>query len=203
MSPLDAVLQFFADYGYYFLFVATALENIPVIGVFLPGEVIVVAAGVLASRGDLELSVVIGVASAGALIGTNISYWIGWRGGRALIERISRRFSADGSRIADADRYFSTHGPITVFIGRYMSGVKAFIPALAGAHKMSYWRFFVFATLGIATWTVVAAVLGFYFAENWDTLITVMKTVGWIVPILVLLILGVIWYRRRRAATSQ
>lgn len=197
MNLLETLLRFFAVYGYYFLFLATALENIPVVGIFLPGEVIVVAAGFFASSGEFDLTAVILVACSGALAGTVASYVLGYRGGRALIEIIAIRLKVDGDRLQDADRYFSTHGPVTVFIGRYLTGVKAFIPALAGAHKMEFGRFVAFATLGIASWTVLAGALGFFFGRNWVLLINIIKGAGWFILAVILLLIFIIRYRKR------
>jgi len=200
MALLDIVLNIFVLYGYIFLFFATALENVPILGAFLPGEVIVVAAGFFASGGDFDLTTVILLACAGAFVGTNISYGLGYWGGRTLIEAIAKKLHVDVDRLRDADRYFETHGPVTVFIGRYMSGVKAFIPALAGAHRMPYWRFLFFSTLGLVSWTFAAALLGFYFGRNWEALIGIIRTIGWVVPVLLILLLALFWYSRRRRA---
>ncbi len=204
MAVLETVQSLFISYGYYFLFFATALENIPVIGAFMPGEVIVVAAGFTAASGELELSKVILIATGGAFIGSNISYLMGRWGGRALIERIAKRLRMDGDRLDAADRYFSNHGPITVFVGRYMSGIKAFIPALAGAHHMPFGRFLVFSSLGIITWTIAASLLGFYFGQNWGALMRVFKAVGWLIPAVILLgALALVYFRRRRPGSKR
>lgn len=199
MGSLQIIFRFFLAYGYYFLFLATAGENIPVVGVFLPGELIVVAAGFFAAQGRFELHLVILVACGGAMAGTIASYVLGYKGGRPLIEAIAARFGVDGDRIADADNYFSTHGPLTVFVGRYMTGVKAFIPALAGAHRMRFSGFVVFALMGVVSWTLLAASLGFFFGANWGLLIKLIKTAGWVVFAVISLVIIVI-VRRRRAA---
>lgn len=203
MSLLEIVLDIFVTYGYFFLFFATAFENVPVVGAFLPGEVIVVAAGFFASSGDFNLTLVILVAGVGAFVGTNLSYGLGYWGGRTLIEKFARRVGMDGDRLRDADRYFHTHGPITVFVGRYMSGIKAFVPALAGAHRMNYWRFLFFSTLGVISWTIVAATLGFYFGRNWETLIDIIKTIGWAIPVVIVVVIALFWYRRKRRAEQS
>jgi membrane protein DedA with SNARE-associated domain len=203
LEILNTLLRFFISYGYFFLFLATALENIPVIGAFLPGEVIVVAAGFFASSGDFDLTTVIVVACLGAFIGTNISYGLGYWGGRALLESLGKKFHFDGDKLKVADRYFQTHGPLTVFVGRYMSGVKAFIPALAGTHRMRLRRFEVFSSLGIVSWTIIAALLGYYFGRNWGTLVAIMKTVGWAVPALIILALLVAWFIRKRLRQAE
>ncbi len=198
MDILQAILNLFVRYGYFFLFFATALENIPVVGIFLPGEAVVVAAGFFAAGGDFDLAAVIGVAAVGSLIGTICSYALGYWGGRPLLERVAAKARVDGDRLNDADEYFSTHGHITVFVGRYLTGIKAFIPALAGAHRMGFTRFLVFAALGIATWTVLAAVLGYFFGANWAALIRAIKMVGWLILLLAVLAAAAWWLRRRR-----
>ena len=199
MGSLQIIFRIFLAYGYYFLFLATAGENIPVVGVFLPGELIVVAAGFFAAQGRFQLPLVITVACLGAMVGTIASYILGYKSGRPLIELMAAKFGVDGERIADADNYFSTHGPLTVFVGRYLTGVKAFIPALAGAHRMRFSGFVVFALLGVVSWTILAASLGFFFGANWGLLIKLIKTVGWAVLAVVGLAVIVI-VRRRRAS---
>ncbi|HEB12249.1 MAG TPA: DedA family protein [Actinobacteria bacterium] len=198
MGVVDWFLQFLNVYGYYFLFFATLLENIPVVGIFLPGEIIVVAAGFAAASGEYNIVNVLLVAFSGSLIGTSISYFLGYRGGRSLIELIATKFGVDGKRLDTADKYFTTHGNITVFIGRYLTGVKAFIPALAGAHRMRFSRFIVFATIGVVSWTILAALLGYFFGANWDALIEVIKTVGWVLTLIIIIVLALVLLRRRR-----
>jgi len=197
MNILNSILNLFIAYGYFFLFFATALENIPIVGMFLPGEIVVVAAGFYAASGDFNLTIVIFVACAGAWVGTICSYALGFWGGRSFLEMLAAKFRVDGDRLRGADRYFSTHGHITVFVGRYLTGVKAIIPALAGAHRMRFAKFLVFSALGVVTWTSAAALLGYFFGANWPYLIKLIKTAGWLVFLLVAVIAGLILYRRR------
>jgi len=198
MEILQAILNLFVRYGYFFLFFATALENIPVVGIFLPGEVVVVAAGFFAASGEFDPVTVVLVAVAGAFIGTVCSYALGFWGGRQMIEAVANKVRLDGERLKDADEYFTTHGHITVFVGRYLTGIKAFVPALAGTHRMSFPVFLVFAFLGIATWTILATILGYFFGSNWVALIRIIKTAGWLILSLVVLFIAAIWYRRHR-----
>lgn len=197
MNVLQAILNLFIRYGYFFLFFATALENIPVVGMFLPGEVIVVAAGFFAASGKFDVPAVMLVAVLGAFLGTICSYALGFWGGRSFLEALAAKLRVDGDRLNSADRYFSTHGHITVFVGRYLSGVKAFIPALAGTHRMRFRVFLPFAFLAIVTWTVLATLLGYFFGANWPLLMKIMRTAGWLVLLLAVLIAGGIWRARR------
>lgn len=203
MDILQTILNLFIYYGYFFLFFATALENIPVIGMFLPGEVIVVAAGFFAASGEFDFATVIIVSAIGAFVGTIGSYAIGFYGGRSFLEAIATRLRVDGGRLNSADRYFHSHGHITVFVGRYASGVKAFIPALAGAHRMRFSTFLFFASLAIVTWTVLATCLGYFFGANFPLLMKIIRTAGWLVLLLAASVIGGIWYWRRRRRSSS
>ena len=194
---LKLLISYFTEYGYYFLFLATLLENIPIIGVLTPGEVVVVAAGFFAASGEFDIAAVIAVSVAGAAVGTNIGYFMGRHGGRPLIEKLSSAFHLDGDKVRQAEAYFDTKGPHTVFFGRYVAGAKAMVAALAGAAKMKYWLFSVYALLGIISWTLLASLLGYFFGSYWQQLIFYIKAFGWLLFVVGVSILAWRIYRGR------
>lgn len=194
---LELLISYFIEYGYFFLFFATLMENIPIIGVLAPGEVVVVAAGFFAASGEFDITAVIAVAAAGAIVGTNIGYLIGRHGGRPLIEGLSSRLHLDGDKVRQSEAYFDTKGPRTVFFGRYVAGAKALVPAFAGAAKMKYWLFGVYALLGIITWTLAASLLGYFFGSYWKELIFYIKAFGWVLLLIVVAALAWRIYRAR------
>lgn len=195
---LDEVGKYLAAFGYYFLFLATAFENVPFVGLFLPGEVIVVAAAFFAARGELDISAVFGVAVLGGIVGNNVGYWLGRYGGRPFIERLAERFRFDRKHVVAAEEYFDGHGAKTVFIARYIAGLKAFVTALAGASHMNYAVFLSYSSAGIISWTFIAVVLGYFFGQYFNTVISILKTSGWVIPLIIILLLIVVWLRRRR-----
>lgn len=200
---LELLISYFTEYGYYFLFFATLIENIPIIGVLTPGEVVVVAAGFFAASGEFDITAVIAVAGAGAIVGTNIGYLIGRHGGRPLIEGLSRRFHLDGDKVRQAESYFDTKGPQTVFFGRYVAGAKAMVAALAGAAKMKYWLFSFYALLGIITWTLAASFLGYFFGSYWQELIFYIKAFGWLLLLILVAALAWRFYRKRTRGKTE
>lgn len=204
MSLLRTASVYLSAYGYYFLFIAVIVENIPFIGLFMPGEVIVVAAGFFAARGELQLLPVILISIIGGIIGNNIGYWLGHRGGRPLIERLTVRFHIDEGHIKFAEDYFDRHGSKTVFFGRYMAGLKAFITALAGAARMDYRVFLFYSTAGIISWTLLAALLGYFFGEYFDVILGVFKAIGWgSLAIFIIVIAFFFWWRRRKGGGKE
>lgn len=198
MPVLQTASGYLQAYGYYFLFLASVIENIPFAGLLMPGEVIVVAAGFFAARGDLKLFAVIIVASFGAEIGNNIGYYLGYRGGRPLVEHLSERFHIEEQHIKFAEGYFDRHGSKTVFFGRFMAGIKAFITALAGAAHMEYGIFLIYSTAGILSWTLLATLLGYFFGRYFDVVLAILKAIGWgSLAIFIIIIAAVYWWRRK------
>ena len=93
-------------------------------GVPVPGETALLAAGLLARSGQLSLPIVIAVAAVAAILGDNLGYVLGRRGGRALLVRDGRFARHRRKAVAAGDRFFARHGAKTVFFGRWVSGVR-------------------------------------------------------------------------------
>src|SRR5256886_17622245 len=104
-----------ASYGYVVLFFLVGLESL---GLPLPGETALVTAAAFAALGHLSIYGVVAIAVAAAVIGDNGGYWIGRKGGIALVRRYGRFLSLNEAHLERARHYFERHGPPTVFIGR-------------------------------------------------------------------------------------
>src|SRR5438067_584772 len=130
---------------------ATAFSNERSIflGLVVPGDLILALGGVYASRGKLDLWLVIVVGILAATAGESIGYWLGRRYGRGFISRIPLVRRLD-DRLEDAEGYFKRHGGKTVAIGRYATAAGAFVPFTAGVGKMPYRRFLLFDVPAIA-----------------------------------------------------
>src|SRR5438105_12882766 len=103
-----------ASYGYGVLFLLVAIESF---GVPLPGETALVTAAAYAALGRLNIVLVIAAAAAGAIIGDSAGYWVGRKGGIALVHRYGRRVGLDDAKLAQAHEFFERYGTRTVFIG--------------------------------------------------------------------------------------
>ena len=124
-------------YGLIALFLIVMLESG---GVPLPGETALIAGGVYASSGELDIVAVIAVAAAAAIVGDNLGYWIGRTGGRRLLERwrFVRRWSEPV--LPWAEGFFHRHGAKTIFIGRFFSVLRVTAAWMAGVSRMRWWR---------------------------------------------------------------
>jgi len=117
-----------ASYGYALLVVLVGLESF---GIPLPGETALVTAGAFAAMGRLNIAGVIIAASAGAILGDNAGYWLGRKGGVALVHRYGRHVGLDDAKLERVHGFFERHGPKTVFIGRFIALLRSWAAALA------------------------------------------------------------------------
>jgi membrane protein DedA with SNARE-associated domain len=149
-------------YGLIALFLIVMLESG---GVPLPGETALIAGGVYASSGDLDIVAVIAVAAAAAIVGDNLGYWVGRTGGRRLLERsrFVRRWSEPV--LPWAEGFFHRHGAKTIFIGRFFSVLRVTAAWMAGVSRMRWWRFFGWNAAGGICWAVLVGLVA-YFAGH-------------------------------------
>jgi len=157
----------FARYGYFVIFFGVMLENA---GVPVPGETILLAGAALARFGHLSLPAVILVAITGAILGDNIGFFIGRRGGRVLLERRGRMFGLTPARIAQFDGFFARHGAMTVFIARFVTGLRVVGAILAGASTLPWGRFLIFNAAGAIAWATTFGALGYLLGYSWETI---------------------------------
>jgi len=157
----------FAHYGYAVVFIGMFLENA---GVPVPGETMLLAGAALSRYGSLKLSLVILAAIAGATLGDNLGFFIGRRGGRALVERYGALFGMTSARLSQFDRFFDRHGAKTVFVARFVTGLRVFGAILAGASRLSWSRFLFFNALGAIVWAVTFGAVGYALGYSWHTL---------------------------------
>ncbi|MDQ2910463.1 MAG: DedA family protein [Actinomycetota bacterium] len=149
-------------YGLIALFLIVMLESG---GLPLPGETALVAAGVFASRGELNIVEVIAVAAAAAIVGDNIGYSIGRTGGRKLLERSKLLSRWSGNVLPWAEGFFERHGAKTIFIGRFFSILRVTAAWMAGISRMPWWKFFVWNAAGGICWAALVGLVAYYLGQ--------------------------------------
>src|ERR671929_1841186 len=149
MGTIDHILSLIAHYGYLVVFFGVMLEST---GVPLPGETILLAAGVMVQRGHLDLGDAIVFGILGAVVGDQIGYWVGREGGRPFVLRWGRYARITPERLARAEAFFARHGGKAVFLARFFSGLRVFGALVAGTSRMRWGTFLLYNALGGATW---------------------------------------------------
>ena len=145
-----------ANIGYPVLFGLIFAESA---GIPLPGETALLTAGVLAGAGRLSLPLVIAVAVAAAVAGDTLGYWLGRRGGRPALTWRGPGATVRAHALERGERFFERHGAKTVFLGRFVPGVRVFAAVLAGAAAMPWPRFALYNLAGAFVWASTVASL--------------------------------------------
>jgi membrane protein DedA with SNARE-associated domain len=150
-------------YGYLAVFVIVAAESL---GIPLPGETALVTAAIYAGHTHrLNPWLIFVVASAAAIIGDNIGFWIGDKGGYPLARRYGSKVRLDERKLKIARYLFDRHGPKVVFFGRFVSVLRTYAAFLAGTSKMRWRRFLPANAAGGIVWAGVYT-LAAYLAGN-------------------------------------
>jgi membrane protein DedA with SNARE-associated domain len=180
------------------------LVGIEALGIPIPGETAVIFAGLAANAGRLSIVAVIVVAAAGAIVGDNIGFLIGRRGGRALLERPGR-FAAERRRVLEiGDPFFERHGPKAVFLGRWIAGLRVWASWLAGASDMRWRTFLVWNALGGTAWATSVALAAYYGGKSVERVFSKIGLYGGIAAVVLIVVaLAYLWRRRRQRRASE
>ena len=141
------------QFGYAAVFVLVAAESL---GIPLPGETILIAAAIYAgSTHKLSVWLIFAVAAAAAIIGDNIGFWIGDKGGYRLLHRYGHYVRADETKIKIGHLIFERHGGKVVFFGRFVSVLRTYAAFLSGTLKMRWRRFLPYNASGGIVWAAI------------------------------------------------
>jgi membrane-associated protein len=129
------------------------------VGFFLPGDSLLVTAGVFAAAGQLKLSWLLGLVTLCAIAGDQLGYLIGYKAGSALYERQDSRFFKR-KYLLRAHEFYEKHGASTIILARFVPIIRTFCPPVAGAAKMSYSRYLAYDIVGGFLWVWGMVLLG-------------------------------------------
>ncbi len=147
------------------VFLGVLLEST---GIPLPGETILIAAGVMVQQGHLDLGDAMAFGILGAVIGDQIGYWVGREGGRPFVLRWGRYVKITPERLERAERFFVRHGGKAVFLARFVAGLRVFGALVAGVSRMHWSTFFFYNALGGVVWATAAVLVGYFLGGSLD-----------------------------------
>ncbi len=188
------IVDLFARYGYAVVFGGVLLENA---GIPVPGETALLAGAALAHFGRLSLVWVIATAILGAVAGDNLGFLIGRHGGRALAERHGWKIGLTQVRLREFDWFFERHGAKTVFLARFVTGLRVFGAVLAGGSGLSWPKFLTYNAAGAVAWATAVGLVGYLLGHSWETLERWVGRSG-LAALAVVVIGGAILLARRR-----
>jgi membrane protein DedA with SNARE-associated domain len=141
----ELLMGLFIAYGYWIVFTAILLDNA---GLPIPGELLLLAFGMVAKDGHLDPLLGLAVAATAALAGDSVGYWLGRLGGARLLARIGR-----------APRF--TPGRVSLVFGRFVVGARVLLAPLAGFNRMAFPRFLACDALGCVIWAGAFILIGY------------------------------------------
>lgn len=199
LAAIINVEELISTAGYPLLFLVVMGESS---GLPIPGETGLIAAGVLASQGKLDIAVVIVVAAAGAIVGDNIGYLIGRKGGRWLLERPGAFHTQRQNVLVVGEPFFERHGPKAVFFGRFLLGLRVWASWLAGATRMHWRSFVIWNALGGIVWATAIGLLSYYLGHSASNAVQAFGIYG-LVAVALAVVSAFIAHRRHRRRQEQ
>lgn len=153
--------------GYIGLFAIIFAETGLLIGFFLPGDTLLITAGLLIQRGDVDLSlwILIPLLIAAAISGDAVGYQIGKHTGRRIFNREDSRLF-HRKHLERAEAFYEKHGGKTIILARFLAFIRTFAPTVAGAANMPYPKFAAYNVVGALLWVPSMTFLGYFFGAT-------------------------------------
>jgi len=193
-------------------FVVDTVGSLGYIGIFImmflessffpfPSEVVMIPAGYLAYKGEMNMYLAILFGILGSLAGALFNYFLAIKLGRSFLVKYGRFFFIKEETIVKMEEFFKNHGHISTFSGRLIPAVRQYISFPAGLARMNIFVFSLYTTLGAAIWVIVLTLLGYYLGDN-EALIKEYLRYIIVIIIASLAILGFWYYKKVKKSNS-
>ncbi len=147
-------------FSYVGIFLIVFAESGLFFGFFLPGDSLLLTAGLFAYQGQLNIWLLMPLIFLAALLGDNVGYWFGRRAGPPLFTREASLLFKPKNLLA-ARNFYEKHGGKTIILARFMPFIRTFAPIVAGAVEMKYSNFMLFNTIGALLWGIGVTLAGY------------------------------------------
>ncbi len=185
----QSLVDLIFDWGYLGIFIMMSIESsfIP-----FPSEIVLIPAGYLASKGDMNIAMIMVSGLGGSMVGAFINYYLALLLGRKILKRYGKYFFIKEEALVKMDGFFDKHGHISTFVGRLIPGIRQLISIPAGLSRMNLGIFSFYTALGAGIWALILVLLGYFIGENQEMIDMYLKQIT-IIVLFVLLVLSS-WY---------
>jgi len=198
-SLLGEAQRYVGDYGYTAVFLGVFLESF---GLPTPGESLMIAGALLASRGQLNIYWVLLVCWFATTAGGNIGYVIGKKGGRPLVLRYGSRVRIKHEHLERVEGFFERHGGAVVLFARFVVVLRQLSGIVAGTMGMNWWRFAIYNAAGAAIWVGFWTGLAYYLGRRLHGIVSWVSSLEPIVVIVavaaIVVVLAYLWRHQRK-----
>jgi membrane-associated protein len=158
--------EYIISMGYVVMTIVVFTETGLLIGFCLPGDSLLVTAGIFAARGDLSLWKINALLIPAAILGDWVGYWIGLKTGPHLFNRKKSRLF-NPAHLREAHEFYERHGGKTIVLARFMPIVRTFAPLVAGMGKMNFRSFAFYNIFGGIGWVAGMSTIGYIFGRQY------------------------------------
>lgn len=181
------------SFGYIGLFIIIFAESGLFFGFFLPGDSLLLTAGLFASEGQLNIWFLLPLVFIAAVLGDNVGYWFGRKAGPPLFSRPASMLFKPKNLLA-ARAFYDKHGGKTMILARFMPFIRTFAPIVAGAVEMNYQSFLVFNALGGLLWGMGVTLAGYALGKVFPPDILDKYFLLIVVVVIILSVLPTAWH---------
>jgi membrane protein DedA with SNARE-associated domain len=167
------------------------------VGLVVPGETVMLLGGAVAGQGAINIYLLIAIAWFCAWLGDTTSFFLGRKLGREFVLKHGPRVGISHERFEKVEDYFGRHGGKTIFIGRWISLVRAFAPFIAGSSGMTYGGFVPYSILGTGLWASLHILVGYFFSNAVETAGKYAAKGAFLLATLIVLVAGTVFLIRR------
>jgi len=186
------VTQLIASLSYPGVFLLMLLEST---AAPVPSEAVLPFAGFLVAQGSMSFWLLVITSTLGSIAGSLISYWIGFKGGRPLVNKVGKYLLLHERHLDHTEQFFNRYGSITIFVARFVPVVRHLISIPAGVAEMKLRKFIPLTLAGAAIWNTVLLWLGMTLREQWETILQYTQLLDYLM--ITVLVLGVAWWIMR------
>jgi membrane protein DedA with SNARE-associated domain len=172
-------------------------------GIPFPGETLMLLAAAWAAASHHSIALVIFFGFAGATVGADLGYFLGYRGGRPFVERFGATLRIRPEQLARAELFFARHGDKAIVGARFILGLRTWASMLAGMARMPFWRFQIFSAIGGLAWAILIGLAGYFLGSNLALLEAIVRGVGIGGLVVIALIAAVLILAQARASRQR
>ena len=193
----NTIVSYIGDMGYWGIFLLMFLEStfFP-----FPSEIIMIPAGYLAFKGDMNIYMVVFMGILGSVSGALLNYYLAIHFGRAFILKYGKYFFIKEETLDKLESFFTKHGEISTFTGRLIPGIRQLISLPAGLARMNIAKFSFYTAIGAGIWVIVLVVVGYLVGSNEELISEYLKSATLIalISVVFISIFYVVRHKRRK-----
>ncbi len=191
---IDFLIETIGSLGYIGIFALMFLEStfFP-----FPSEVVMIPAGYLAYKGDMNIYIVLLMGILGSLGGALLNYYLSKTLGRKLLLKYGHYIWFEEDKLIKMENFFKAHGEISTFNGRLIPVIRQYISLPAGLSNMNIFKFSIYTTLGATIWVTILTFLGYFLGNNQNLIQEYLKTIT-TVTLLTIVIVSIIYIKYKK-----